>query len=210
MARKNNRSSRSSTLRSRPRMDPRFSIPSYQSNYTVPVHLRFSVAAGPGSTNVRSSDICSSLGVMAATATTAYPFFKYIKLKRIEVWGNTDATNLLGTASILFGNAVEDNVVAREFSDSTVSSAVPAHVVAIPPAGSQASFWQINTNTDILFTFYYPDSAIIDVYVDAILADSNTAPPAITVSGATAGIVYYQPLDGDGGVLTPVSRNLAS
>ncbi len=200
----------SSKLSRRPRLDPRFSIPTYNSNYVVPVHLRFSVGSGPGSTNVRASDIIGALGIMAATATTAYPFFKCVRLKKVEAWGNTDNTNLLGTVSILYGNTSENIEGLREYSDSTVSSAVPAHVVCSPPPASFPSFWHTNADTNLLFTFYYPDSAIIDVYVDAILQDSNAASTAITVAGATAGVVYYQPLDGDGGVLTPVSRNLAS
>ena len=200
----------SSKLSRRPRLDPRFSIPTYISNYVIPAHLRFSVGAGPSSTSVRASDIVSALGIMATSSTTAYPFFKCVRLKKVEAWGNTDSTNLLGTVSILYGNTAESIEGLKEYSDSTVSSSVPAHVVCSPPPGSHPAFWHNNTDTNVLFTFYYPDSAIIDVYVDAILQDSGSAAPAITVSGATAGVVYYQPLDGDGGVLTPVSRNLSS
>jgi hypothetical protein len=71
---------------------------------------------------------------------------------------------------------------------------------------SLASFWQTDS-TGNLFSLVVPVGGVIDVFLEMILCDGTStvlASPLVLV-GATPSAVYFEPLDGRGGVYTPVS-----
>jgi hypothetical protein len=83
-----------------------------------------------------------------------------------------------------------------EVSDTTVSTATPAHLKAIPPSNSVAGFWMLSSNNNNLFILTAPTGSIIDVDLDLIVQDDDAGGQTqITVATATLGAVYYLSLD---------------
>jgi hypothetical protein len=85
-----------------------------------------------------------------------------------------------------------------EYSDTTASTAVPAHVDCVPPPRSSAAFWNGAATGGNVLTLTVGENAIVDVDVEFVMADGTSAPSygSVGVSGATAGFVYYMGLDG--------------
>lgn len=83
----------------------------------------------------------------------------------------------------------------REYSDTSVSVATPAHVSCPPPPMSLAAFWQ-TASSATLFSLVAPVGSIIDIHLALILSDddqgSNTP---ISVASAVLGQSYYLSLD---------------
>jgi hypothetical protein len=149
-----------------------------------------------------------SLGIMAATATTAYALYGAFRIKEIEMWcaQTNTAGAVLATCAVSFplGTSFQSN---REFSDSSMSPAYPAHIRVKPPGNEYAAFWSTYTANGYI-AFSCTQNTIIDIVVEATLRDGTASvPAAITVAAATIGAVYYEPLDGQGGVILPVSRS---
>jgi hypothetical protein len=95
-----------------------------------------------------------------------------------------------------------------EVSDTSVSVMKPAHIVAIPPQSSLASFWQSpGIANNQLFNIVAPTGSIIDVHLSLILQDDDNG-SAITGTVATAviGTTYYLAMDNVAThIYTPVS-----
>jgi len=180
--------------------------PQIQSNVRVNHTFRFqSTAATP--TNVTNRTLLQACGVMAATTILGYPIVSSVRVKRVKVWTPFSAAN--STCSLVWYGSVDSQFSNIEISDSSVSSALPAHISTAPPARSNASFfqWDNQSTTNTLFQLVAPAYSFIDVDVEYVLADGGnaTAAASLVLVGATAGQLYYEPLDGRGGIFIPVS-----
>ncbi len=81
----------------------------------------------------------------------------------------------------------------------------PAHVKAIPPKNSLASFWQVAGGTT-LFNLVAPAGTIIDMLVDMVMVDQTGASSTVAGATVTLGKVYYLALDHTtSDLLVPVS-----
>lgn len=168
------------------------------------------VANGNGSTATITRIGLIDLLCVAATATSAYRVIDAFKIRSVELWSansvasadaNTAEIEWLATDNI--GNSVTMNDTAIGINDI-------AHVYAVPPVGSTASFWNQSSSgsTDVsLFRIAIPDGGLIDVVLDVIFYDSDSA-IAVTgaVAGATVGKFYCRALDSasGGATLLPV------
>jgi hypothetical protein len=176
----------------------------------VPYHLRFLAGSTASGVTCTGYELGAACGVMAATSTTAYSICQSVKVNKVEMWSPPASQGAASTCSVLWTSAGGTVFTSNmEISDTTVSTAFPAHVESRPPVRSLAADWiQVLSTSENVFSITCPSGTIIDVYLTAILADASSAPTAVTVAGATVGVLYYQPLDGDGGVLNPIGKTV--
>lgn len=146
------------------------------------------------------------MGLMATSSTAAYCLFKTFHVRSIEIWTCQIPTagSPLATCAVAFPTSGGTFESYKEFSDSSLSDAYPAHLIAKPPANSYSSMWTIDT-TNPFMQITGTINSIVDIVVDGVLTD-GVGGTSFTVISASAGYVYYAPLDGIGGVIAPVSR----
>lgn len=115
------------------------------------------------------------------------------KVTRVEMWGMMNA----GVPPVISIDwAGFQNTPNREISETTLSSAYPAYISAVPPKNSLASFWQRENDNTQLFILNVPQYTTIDVHLSLILRDAEEAAAAILINGAvTTGVLYYLALD---------------
>jgi len=115
-----------------------------------------------------------------------------VKLRSVEIWSPPAAQGGNATCSVDWvGFNNSPNV---EVSDTTVSVAQPAHVRTAPPAQSLAAFWQV-AGSGTLCTITAPTGSIIDVNLDLILSDDESALTTIAVTTDAVSVMYYLSLD---------------
>lgn len=144
-------------------------------------------------TSVSPSDLMTASGTICTVAnTTCTSMFGTVKVNRIEIWTPPASQGASATCSCeFFGTS---NTPSREFSDTSISVATPAHLVAVPPPQSLASFWQGASGT-ALFKLTAPVGSIIDVWLSLIMNDDEVTIVTRAVSTATLGSIYYLGLD---------------
>lgn len=157
-------------------------------------HFRFTVTATCTKQAINAQSMLATAGVMSISATAGYAIHQSVRLNRIEIWCPTLAQGSAQTCSVLFPANV--NSPAMEISDTSVSVAQPAHVIAIPPANSLCSFWTDGTVNSDLFYVTASVGAIVDVWLSLVFGDGPpvTAVAAVLV-GASTGVVYYPGID---------------
>jgi len=155
---------------------------------------------------------------MATGATSGARLFSAVRVDRIVMWcaGNistTDSTALLGLqlsiewmgSQFARDQKIQDEAlgVRNGFLNST------------PPPDSMASWWIVaGSATDSVnaigntFRLGGPDGCIADIHLSYTMIDDESAITVVrTIGGATAGRLYYSPLDGAGGTWTPRGVN---
>jgi hypothetical protein len=117
-----------------------------------------------------------------------------IKLNRIEMYGNTSSTPSTVTVEWLSNYGP-----SSEISDTSTSTASPAHLVSSPPPQSLASFWSmIGINeSESLFNVTAGTGTILDIWCDIVLLDGQGNTVA-TTSSASGTYFYVSYLDGPG------------
>jgi len=165
--------------------------PQIVSNVQVSHKYRF-VSTSATSTAITPTSLLGAMGTLGTAALTNTAYFGSVKVASIEMWAPPASQGASTTISVNFiGTANSPN---REYSDTTVSVATPAHLKCTPPAMSLASFWQVPSAT-ALFTLIAPVGTIIDVMLTGILNDQDENPVNITVVTTAAGFSYYLSLD---------------
>jgi len=153
------------------------------------------------SASMTDNEILTAAGVIATSATVGAAIHSSFKIHRVTIWSPPASQGASTTCSL---NWVQ--VVEREISDTSVSTAVPAYLTSVPPAGSQAAFWNSNQGTT-LFSMVAPVGSIIDIDLTLIMQDNLGSASAVLV-GATVGNAYYCCLDSNTnatGIYKPVS-----
>jgi hypothetical protein len=148
---------------------------------------------------------------MAATATSAYAMYSGCRIRRVSIWGPPAADLVpvivsveysVGTTAANIGNR------PRVISDTSVGATRIASVSVKPDPHSAAAMWQLRSTTPAtngaLFILNGPLNAIVDVELDLVLQNGESAATAATTTGATPGVLYADNLD-TGGLLVPIS-----
>ncbi len=152
---------------------------------------------------IGSNDLCAVAGGVCTVANNTLSLIAAaVKLHRVQVWTPPATQGSSATCSLNWkSTSFSPNL---EVSDSTMSVTTPAYISAVPPAGSQASFWAVSGSGQDLFDLVAPSGSIIDVDLTVVLND-GVAGASYTVAAATLGVLYFLPLDGGSDVYTPVS-----
>jgi len=195
----------------RARIDPSMRLihpPQIRSNPQLRHKYRFAVGSA-GTYIITNSDVLLACGVICTTANSVVTgIFSSFRIRSIEVWGGFvgSSTSNAPTTVAVNWNGAPIFVANAEVSDTSVSSAYPAHIVARPPKNTNASFWQ-TASSNSLFDLVVPTNAMIDLEVDLIMSDNQDAVTG-TVTTGTLGTEYFLALDGAASNdLVPVSLN---
>jgi hypothetical protein len=144
-------------------------------------------------TPVTDKTLLCACGVSASTAILGNAINECVRVKRIEIWTPPASQGASATCTVTFPQALQSQ--AREYTDTTVSTAIPAHVVCTPPSHSLCSFWQNGSLNTPLFYLSAPPGSIIDVWVSTVLNDPFGTLQTATLVAASVGGIYYCSLD---------------
>jgi hypothetical protein len=184
----------------------RMAPPQIASNVIVNHTYRFTSTSNAVQA-ISSSDLVLAAGcVGSSTNATVSSFFSSVKVSKIEIWAPPAAQGSSATCSLEW--ASQSNANNFESSDTSVSTAQPAHISTRPPARALASFWQTPGIANAqMCNIVAPTGSIIDVHMQLILQDDdNGSVVTRAVATAVVGTVYYLALDNaTGHVYPPVS-----
>jgi hypothetical protein len=132
-------------------------------------------------------------GIVAVANTTLTTIHSSVKVNQIDIWTPPASQGASATCSVNWVGY--NNSPDREYSDTSVSVATPAHVTCSPPQQSLASFWQAASATN-LFVVTAPTGSIIDVHLSLIFADgADQAGTGISIATGVLGSNLYLSLD---------------
>lgn len=143
--------------------------------------------------------------VCATGAAASARLFSSVRLLKIEAWANPA---LGGANSEIVINGTYDGP-ANQSADISMG-VTPAHVVWHPALKSRSALWYSTGagESDPMLDLYCPVDTIVDVTIEAILMNANTASATLgpAPTGAIQNAVYLCTLDGSGvgGHLVPV------
>jgi hypothetical protein len=141
-----------------------------------------------------------NLQYVAYSATGGSCLFSAVRLRSVEVWADSSATNTLSTIGLDWLSADSPNKQVN----ATGNAMHPAHFKVRPPKGSIADRWTAiqlpvpgvsGTPNATPYAFALISSvagAICDVELEFTLFDYDTLnnPPTVVTAGATLGLVY--------------------
>jgi len=180
----------------------------FESNVKGSHRYRFTATAAATQKSITDSSVIGALGGFCTVVNNQVScWVNSFRIRRIEVWGAPQALGSPSTVSIeWFGFGNSPNL---EFSDTSLSVSQNAHVVTTPPVNSLCHFWQKQTNT-ALFNVSCTANSVIDIYVDYVMVDQDTAALAIAVAAGVVGTPYYLALDQQTGTHNFVPISLAT
>jgi len=176
------------------------------------MRLQFIALANGGySTSVGQLLLCA--GGVATTTTNVASFWSAVKLARIKIWPSVGAStpsstsNAAGVAWVGGDGNIPDQ---ESWQVLPIGVTMTRSLTFVPPKGSLASFWwDGSSSTSNLFELYAINAGdILQVEFD-VCPTVKLSNVAKTVSGATAGDVYYASLDG-GSELIPAGLMTAT
>ncbi len=178
--------------------------PQLRTNVIVKHRYRFRSNVDGNATVITDSDL---VGIAGAVCRTANSVLSYIaascKVHSVEVWTPPASQGAAATCSLEWSST--DPAPFEEVSDTTVSVSEPAHIKAVPPQGSSASFWLSPSGSKNIMTITAPVGSIIDVKCTHVLLDTGAEGGTASVASAALGALYYLPLDGTSDKYVPVS-----
>ncbi len=180
--------------------------PPYEATVSVRRCFRYSSGASAAG-SVDTTQILLSLGCMATTTTKVYSLYSSFRIIKMVVWCPAPGTSL-GNVSLRWVDT-NDSVGALG-RDSRVEFTLPKGITQTgaitfrPPKGSDASFWHNGQVLRSLFAFAISEGAILDLHVEATLANEMTNVFQSGLTGLSEGVVYGAPLDGSNNKLRPI------
>lgn len=182
----------------------RLQPPMLATNIRFRHRYRFDASADFSGT-ITFAEIAASMGTIGTvTNTTVTLLCNSLRILSVEMWAPPASQGAASTCSIDWYSTT--NQPAFEFSDTTISTAVPSHVQCRPPPFSLAAFWQPSNSGANAFTLVAPKNTIIDLTLEGILIDEDGLGDTLGVTTAVIGHPYYIALDGpSSNKLVPVS-----
>lgn len=180
-------------------------IPQMRSNILYHHTFRFT-STNAAATAITSKGLLFAAGAVGTVLnTTVSSFHSSVKLHNIKVWTPPPSQGATATCSVEFymgGSSSFSNT--REYSDTSVSTAVPAFLNCSPPRDSLASFWNLPAAADSqLFILTAPVGSVIDVSLSMVINDDEGTTQTRAVSTALLGSVYFLSLDNSTGHIYP-------
>lgn len=182
--------------------------PQLRTNVKVKHRYRFTSADGAAQT-ITDTDLIGIAGGVCRTANSVLSLIAAsVKIHFVEIWTPPASQGAAATCSLQWAST--DPSPTEEVSDTTVSVSEPAHIRAVPPQGSLASFWLSPTGAKNVMIITAPPGSIIDVKCTHVLMDTGAEGGTYSVASAALGALYYLPLDGASDKYIPVSLTTAT
>jgi len=140
----------------------------------------------------------TNLLCVAIDATHLVPIIQAVRLKKLEFW--VPSSSIGFQWSNAYGNA-------KTYTDTSLSTTIPAHLSLVPPIKTNAENW--STYVDGV-TFGAvggcTQGSVVDVTLDICLCGSqnDAVPSTLAAAGATIGGLYYICIDGINGYWKPI------
>jgi len=168
--------------------------PQLRSNIVLAHRYRFTSTSGTA-TAITVGSLFGAVGNMCTVANTqVQSLFQSLKVRSVSIWTPPAAQGSFATCSVEWLGGANSNTV--EVSDTSNSVATPAHIMSAPPRLSLASFWNNSASAaNVLMTIAAPSGSIIDVVLDLILSDDESANLVTAVAAGALGVIYYLSLD---------------
>jgi len=181
--------------KSRPREPIYMCPPAYKQQIIRSWRIRCNVSANGSTQTVSSFNLASLLGVFAITATTSAMITESFRIRRFRMWSWTQVQGVGVDIEIKLSDATTAGGQSGPpctIGDSSASISTPAFVEFEIPSDSIFARWQDVSSANSFFSYYSPQTAILDIDFEFIIDDvgSSAAGPAIT--GATAGNIYHK------------------
>jgi len=169
----------------------------FNANIIARHRFRYSCTAGAAGLRINRGNLLATF-VMGSTPTGCYRMISGIKLNRVELF--TQAVPGTSFASVAL-TWLGVNAPTTEKSDTTLSSAYPAHIATSPPIDSSAAWWStIGVNeSENLFSISCASYSIIDIWCELVLLDTGLGVTQLTSGATNLGVFYYCVLDGPNG-----------
>ncbi len=180
--------------------------PQFDSTIRIKHRFRFSTTSQT-TVNITRGNLLNLLIEGGSSTTTNHRVISGVKLNRVECWavsGNSSTDYGFTTVSLEW---LSNYGPSKEVSDSG-NSFNTAHIAAVPPPQSLASFWSLtgSSESEILMSLTSPNGAIWDVWVEMVMYDGETPVAITTTATPTFGALYAGYLDGQvSGTYLPVS-----
>jgi hypothetical protein len=173
--------------------------PPLESNLRLTRTYRFlSTSASEAAIN-QSSFLAIAGAICTATNSTTVLLARSCKIHSIKMWSpgvaGPTSVSIEWTAGVGFNRA-------EEISDTTVSTAIPAHVSSKPPHGSFADF-EFSEGSSVPAVLKVPADTVVDVHITHWFNDTSSI-VSRSVTAGNLGEVYYFALDGAANTLVPV------
>jgi len=169
-------------------------------NANIIVRHRFRYSNGGTSISNLKINRGNLLATFAAgsTPTGCYRLISGVKLNRVELFTQAVPGTSSATVSLTWLGV---NAPTTEISDTTLSSAYPAHIATSPPIDSSAAWWStIGVNeAENLFSLTCSSYTIIDIWLELVLLDTGLGVAQVTTGATNLGVFYYCVLDGPNG-----------
>ncbi len=177
--------------------------PQIPSNLRYKHHFRYRATAA-GDIQPTNTQALASFGSMCTVVnSTLQSIHSSFKISKIQCWFVAATAGTPVTCSVEWIG--QQNYPSVEMSETSVSPSVYSCLTTRPPPNSLASFWQLPSNTITIGRIIFPAGALLDIWVELIVRDDETA-AATTVGSATLGSMYWPALDGAvSNVMRPVS-----
>jgi len=158
------------------------------------------IATGSSAFTVTPVRLAAACGVMCSVVNSTFSILTdSVRIKSIEIWSPAPSQGTAATATVLWNqlSAGVSNMSTVEVSDTSMSTAYPAHVKARPPKDTFAANWTSSASTTPnLMTLSIATGSIIDLSVEMIMGDTGASAPTATGVTGILGTIYYLPLDG--------------
>jgi hypothetical protein len=169
-------------------------LPQMSPRVRVTKKFRIAAMADQNGVGYTVNQLLGLCGCIATSATTASPIASAVKIESVELWG-APSTNAVASRVSLTWNAYGETGLPSEVSDTTLTTARPAHVRASPPAQSLASFWHVEpVVSQNLFTYYLPQGGIMDIVVSFQLKDVEVNSAIAGSALSTGSLYHYNPV----------------
>jgi hypothetical protein len=166
--------------------------PQLKSNIVLNHTFRYKCTNAAATAVTANGLLCSAGGICTVSNTTIVSYFYAVRIKRIKIWTVTATAGTAATCSVEWQG--QTNTPNMEVSDTSINTAVPARLNAVPPRNSLASFWG-NSITGQLCILTCPVGSIVDILLELIACDGEANYSYTTIATGTVGQVYYVALD---------------
>jgi hypothetical protein len=162
---------------------------------TKAVHSRARYLATGSTSSITRGNLLNHLFVNQSSNTTNWRVFSGFRLRSIEMWASTPTLGQVVTASVEYVSQYGPSTL---FSDTSMGTAEPLHLITRPPKASLADFWSYtgSNESDVLFIITAPANAVVDITYDAVLQNGETPVSFTTTATGVGGTLYMAQLNG--------------
>lgn len=180
--------------------------PQLRTNVMLSHTYRYTATSAQASTQFSTAALLLAAGCVGTVLnTTVTSVFQSVRVRRLSIYSPPASQGSFATCSVEWNGTVGSGT--QEVSDTSNSVSQPAMISSAPPRNSLGGFWSSSVSNTALFTIICPAGSIIDLSLDLIMSDDETANPTRAVATAVLGTTYYLALDNGAGThnLVPVS-----